>query len=287
MKSFTVSEEQGVVRADKFLAGLYPQYSRAAIAKLFEYDLVKKDSKSIKPGEKLKPGTLIEADISPLDQEPDVVELPILYEDNDVLVVDKPAGIISHSRGRYWQEPSVASFIRSHSKSALPQNGTPERSGIVHRLDRATSGVMITAKNERAMKFLQNQFQKRNVKKTYIALIESAPEKAEAIIDAAISRNPNDPKRFMVSAQGKSALTHYKTLTPTPSGVLLQLEPRTGRTHQLRLHLKYINRPIIGDEFYDGKPADRLFLHAASLKLKLPNGEDKTFTSKIPKAFYL
>ena len=277
-----VIEEDGVVRVDKFLAAKFPEYSRAAITKLFDLKLIKLNGESIQPGFKLKPGTKIEYDLGPLQEKPEVIELPVIYEDDNVVVVDKPAGVISHARGKFWQEASVASFIRSKI------NGMDgERGGIVHRLDRATSGVMICAKNEDTLKFLQKQFNERTVVKKYVAVVSGTLTPPEAIIDAAIMRNEKDPKRFHISKHGKSSQTAYKTLATNGSRTFVELTPKTGRTHQLRLHLDYVGHPIIGDELYGGTDASRLMLHAKSLTITIPELGEKTFTSELPEEFVL
>lgn len=279
---YTISEDDGTVRVDKYLALKLPQYSRAALQKLFKLELVKTtDNRILKPGEKLRPGAMFTADTSPIDVVPDSIDMPVLYEDNNVIVVDKPCGVISHARGRFWQEASVASFIRHRV-----QNLDGERAGIVHRLDRATSGVMICAKNHEALRYLQKQFHDRKVVKTYIAAISLPPKEKEAIIDAPIGRDPKDPKRFHVDPNGKEAITHYKVIKSTPHATLVELEPKTGRTHQLRIHLQYLGRPIIGDALYSGAEADRLYLHANKLTISVPGGEIKTFVSDIPESFY-
>lgn len=279
-KTITITEKDGVVRVDKFLAIKFPEYSRAAITKLFELNLIKLNGESIQPGHRVRPGAKIEYDLGPLQAKPEVIPLPIIYEDTNILVVDKPAGIISHARGKFWQEASVASFIRDRISG---MDG--ERGGIVHRLDRATSGVMICAKNEAALKHLQKQFSERKVQKTYIALVEKAPKEQEAIIDAPIARNEKDPKCFAVIQSGKSAVTRYKVLKEHKNSVQLELFPKTGRTHQLRVHLAYIGCPIIGDELYGGKQATRLMLHAEKLTINLPDGKKKTFKSTAPAEF--
>lgn len=282
IKKFEITEDDGVVRVDKFLAQKLPEYSRAALHKLFKLELVKNsDGRILKPGEKIRPGGIFSADISPIDVIPDSIDMPVIYEDVNVIVVDKPTGVISHARGRFWQEASVASFIRHRVT-----NPDGERAGIVHRLDRATSGVMICAKNHETMRFLQKQFHDRKVLKTYIAAVSTTPKETEAIIDAPIGRDPKEPKRFHVDPTGKHAETHYKVISTNPRATLLELEPKTGRTHQLRIHLNYIGRPIIGDELYSGAKADRLYLHANKLAIKLPTGEDKVFVSEVPKSFY-
>jgi 23S rRNA pseudouridine1911/1915/1917 synthase len=265
-------------RADVMLALKNPQYSRAALAKLFDINAISKDDKAIKPGDKIKPGESILADLTELQKTAEVIELPIIYEDNDVIIIDKPSGIISHARGRYWDEASVASFIREKVSGS-----SGERAGIVHRLDRATSGVMICAKTPLALKLLQKQFSSRKVHKTYVAAVEKAPDPTEGLIDIPIARNPNKPQTFIVSPQGKPAQTEYHTIKEYDDKVLVRLHPLTGRSHQLRVHLKYLNRPIIGDTLYGGKEAPRLYLHAETLEITLPSGERKVFNAPLPK----
>ena len=266
------------MRVDKYLAQRYPEYSRAAITKLFELKLIKLHGEPIMPGHKLRPGNSFEYDLGPLQAKPEVIPLPVIYEDADVIVVDKPAGIISHARGRFWQEASVASFIRDKISGM-----EGERGGIVHRLDRATSGVMICAKNEAALKFLQKQFSDRKVQKQYVAVIAGQLEHDKATIEAPIARNPKDPKRFMVSEHGKTAQTDYVVAYKGDAYSVVSLLPKTGRTHQLRLHLGYLGHPIVGDELYGGEPAVRLMLHAQKLTIKLPSGVSETFISELPK----
>ncbi len=222
------------------------------------------------------------ADIAELQKPAEEIDLPIIYEDESVIVIDKPAGIISHARGRYWDEPSVASFIRQK----ISFNGQNERAGIVHRLDRATSGVMICAKNSQALKYLQKQFGNRTVSKTYLAIVNGKMKPQEAIIDLPISRNPKKPQTMMVEDGGKAAITEYATLETSSKYSLIELRPKTGRTHQLRVHLNYIGKPIIGDLVYSGEPAERLFLHASSLQIILPStGEVAIFQSPLPSVF--
>jgi len=267
-------------RADVLLANTYPEYSRAALAKLFDLGFVIKDDKPLKPGDKLKPGEKFKADISPLKKQAEKLDLPIIYEDDNVVVIDKPTGVISHARGRYWDEASVASFVRD--KVAGLEG---ERAGIVHRLDRATSGIMICAKNPETMSFLQKQFANRRTKKAYIAIVQGDIEPSEAIIDVPIGRNLKKPTSFKADANGKKATTRYKVVKSNDKYSLIELKPETGRTHQLRVHLKHINRPIVGDALYGGKSADRLYLHATTLEITLPGGERKIFTSNLPKEF--
>lgn len=259
---------------------MLPELSRAYVHVLIEGKRILLNGKQEKAGYKLREGDEITTDFDPkeLDLIADI-DLPVIFENDDVLVINKPAGIISHSRGRYWNEPSVASFVRQTTR----QEG--ERSGIVHRLDRATSGVMVCAKNQTALSWLQKQFSQRNVKKKYIAVIKGHLDPAEAIIDVPIERNPKAPATFRAGANGKPAKTHYKTLRKGPSFAQIELSPETGRTHQLRVHLAHIGHPIVGDQLYGGEPADRLYLHASALEITLPNSDRKTFHAPLPKEF--
>lgn len=275
-----INQQDEPMRADILLASNYPKYSRAALAKLFDLDKITQTDKPIKAGDKIKPQESIQADISPLNKPVNKIDLPIIFEDQDVVVIDKPVGVISHARGRFWDEASVASFIRDKIDDI-----DGERAGIVHRLDRATSGIMICAKNQSALKFLQSQFSKRKVQKTYIAIVDGKPPHDQAIIDVPIARNPKKPQTFMANSDGKLATTKYKVLSSNKSKSLLLLQPATGRTHQLRVHLKYIGFPILGDDLYNGNPAKRLFLHAYSLKIQLPDGSNQIFFSPLPQEF--
>jgi 23S rRNA pseudouridine1911/1915/1917 synthase len=268
------------IRADVLLASAYPEYSRSALAKLFTADKVKVNELPIRAGYKVKPNTEMSADISILKKQADIIDLPVIFEDENIIVVDKPIGVISHARGKYWDEASVASFVRSKISGM-----EGERAGIVHRLDRATSGVMICAKNQNTLSFLQKQFSHHKTKKVYVAVINGSLEPKEAIIDVPVGRNPKKPQTFRPDPNGKSASTAYKIINSNSTYSLLELKPATGRTHQIRVHLKYLKHPILGDELYGGKPANRLYLHAKSLEITVPGGKRVAFTSKLPDDF--
>lgn len=267
-------------RADVLLAAAFPAYSRAALAKLFSRGTITQDGIQLKAGEKLQPGEVFDAVIETLEKPAESIDLPVIFEDENIIVIDKPVGVISHARGRYWDEASVASFVR---EKVSGMDG--ERAGIVHRLDRATSGVMICAKNAETLSMLQKQFSQRKTKKSYFAVVEGQPELDTAVIDVPIGRNPNKPQTFRPDPQGKESSSTYKIVKTNGDFSLLELTPRTGRTHQLRIHLQYIKHPIVGDELYGGHKAERLFLHAYSLEITVPGGERKTFLSQVPAEF--
>lgn len=287
-------------RLDQRVVREIPDISRAFAAKLIEQGRVEVNGRTeTKPGYKLRVDDMVEVDYIPEEVAvvPDI-DLEVLYEDDDCVVINKPVGLLVHSKGAYNPEATVATWLRKHvnehSKKPEEVKEQPEqeirtsRAGIVHRLDRATSGVMICAKTSEALSWLQKQFAQRKTKKTYYAVIQGAMKPEEAIIDMPIERNPKAPATFRVGAQGKSAKTHYKTISVSNDGAysLLELKPETGRTHQLRVHLAHFGHPIVGDEFYGGKRADRLYLHAAELEITIPkNHERKVFTVPLPQSF--
>lgn len=286
-------------RLDMRVVAMLPQLTRGNSGKLIEAGKVTVNGKVVqKAGYKLKLGDEITVDYDPeLAKAIPSVDLPVLYEDNDCVVIEKPIGLLTHSKGSFNPEASVASWLGEHLAKD-PKNklidlekdvaiGSPNnpRAGIVHRLDRATSGVLICAKTPEALAWLQKQFSSRKVKKTYNAVIEGSMNPEEAVIDMPIERNPKAPQTFRVGGNGKHAVTHYKTLQSNDSYSLLELKPETGRTHQLRVHLLHQGHPIVGDTFYKGKKAERLYLHSRELEITLPNRERKVFTTNMPTAF--
>lgn len=209
------------------------------------------------------------------------VDLPILYEDDDVIVVNKPSGLLTHAKGGLSDEPTVAEIIRPKTSFATDT----DRPGIVHRLDRDTSGLLIIAKNPESAAHLQRQFAERTAKKTYIAITDGKPKLNAAKIDLPIGRNPSAPSTFRIDPNGKPAQTTYHVLAENDAQSLVELKPTTGRTHQLRVHLTHLNAPILGDRVY-GKSSDcRMMLHAQKLEVALPSGERKVFEAIIPDEF--
>lgn len=309
-------------RLDKALSLKYPQYSRSALEKLILYGYVSVNGTKKRSSYKIKRGDDVSVDLSLFTKPVEQVDIPIIYEDDDVVVIDKPTGVLSHAKGTLHNEPTVATWLKHHCSvipdpdlsAALGQAGresrqkssapgkqneldsrlhgndkpgfwSSNRAGIVHRLDRVTSGVMICAKNETAQVHLQKQFADRKAKKTYVALISGKLDEPNGTIDVPIERNPKEPATFRPGVNGKSAQTEYSVIETTDENSLVELRPFTGRTHQLRVHLQYMNHPIIGDVLYGGKSATRLYLHAKSLELTLPSKNRVTFDSPVPKEF--
>ena len=282
MKRFVAKDSDQNKRLDIFAAEQFSGLSRSSIGKLCEQGKVSVNGNTKKSKYTVKQNDIVtvDYDIDSLKDVP-VIDIPIIYEDDDCLLINKPLGTLTHSKGAFNPEATVATFI----ESKLSKNYKGDRAGIVHRLDRATSGVMICAKTPKAMSWLQKQFSTRNVKKSYLAVINGKLDPSEAIIDMPIERNPKKPQSFRVGSNGKTAQTIYKTLSSNDKYSLVMLTPQTGRTHQLRVHLKHLGHPIIGDSFYDGEPSDRLYLHASSLEITLPNKQRKVFNVAEPPEF--
>lgn len=280
MQEFVVSDTDAGVRADKFVASNYPEFTRSSLERLFDMGLVQINNHKAKASYKVKPEDKVVVDTALLSAEPPKIDLPIIYEDDDVVVIDKPAGVLTHSKGALNLEGTVASFIASKVKDL-----SGNRAGIVHRLDRDTSGVIVTTKTSEGLSKLQKQFSTRKAKKEYIAIVEGIPKPKKAVIDAPIMRSLSKPNTFKVGEQGKPAQTEYQVtkIFKQKDRVysLIDLKPKTGRTHQLRVHMAYIGHPIVGDRVY-GTEANGLMLHAKSLELTLPSSERKVFESVIP-----
>jgi 23S rRNA pseudouridine1911/1915/1917 synthase len=286
MKEFSASPSDIGMRADIFIAKKYPQFTRSSLEGLFAQNKVTTDSRPIKPSYRIRPDDKLRVDEAMITDKPEAVDLPVIYQDDDVIVINKPAGVLTHSKGALNLEPTVASFI---ANSITDKQLTGNRAGIVHRLDRPTSGVIICARNLPAQKWLQRQFAERKTEKTYLSIVEGIPEPTEALIDIPIGRNPKKPQTFKAMPSGKKAQTHLlvkdKYVINKAEYSLVELKPQTGRTHQIRVHLAYIGHPVVGDVVYGHKSSWPLLLHAHKLSLILPNKQNKTFSAPPPRIF--
>lgn len=268
-------------RLDTYLYEHYKEISRSRWQKYIKDSRVSINGKTITtPSYEIDDKAIIDIKL-PEEKKFEKEKLDILYLDDNVIVINKPAGILTHAKGADSDEFTVADFFKRYSTYALDTN----RAGIVHRLDRDTSGVIIGARNNETANLLKKQFAKRLTKKTYIAITTGIPKLEKARIDLPIARNPKKPATFKVSSNGKVAITDYKVLKTNKNYALIELMPKTGRTHQLRVHLNYINCPILGDKVYGAKKADRMYLHAEKLEITIPNKGRMTFEAKLPKEF--
>ncbi|WP_010253247.1 RluA family pseudouridine synthase [Treponema primitia] len=281
------------LRLDRYVAEELKLLTRSQLkTKLLSARL---NGKPVKLSRPVKPGDLLElswAEPPPLNLIPEDIPLTILYEDERVVVIDKAQGMVVHpGAGNRTGTMANALLFRHYSLA-----GAGFRPGIVHRLDKDTSGVIIAAYDDEALAFLADQFKERRVKKTYGAIVLGTPREKAGIIETRIVRDSRDRKRFTVSPdRGKPALTRYRVIRSWGAYSLLLLQPRTGRTHQLRVHLRHLGHPILGDPIY-GAPVistqDKRFLHATlmlharTLAITLP-GQDtpSIFKAPLPERF--
>lgn len=269
------------MRLDAYVAEHWPSQSRSTWKKLIEAGSVSVNGVVVSiPKYDVGENAVVEVR-EPETPDHSAQSLPVIYEDENVIVIDKPVGVLTHSKGALNDEFTVAEFVRSKTAYKSDTN----RPGIVHRLDRATSGVIVCVKNDETASSIGKQFSNRTIKKQYYAVCSGAPELDEAFIDVPIGRNPSEPSTFKPDASGKHAETYYKVESQSASHALVRLNPKTGRTHQLRVHLKHIHAPIVGDPVYGIEPSDRMYLHAQSIELTLPGGKRVTFESPLPPSF--
>ncbi len=270
------------VRLDHELVQRYPDLSRSTIQKYIKTGYVSVNGEVIT---QQKADVTADDEIAmtpPLKESHVESELPIVYLDDNVIVVNKPAGVLTHSKGVMNLEFTVADFFRRYTTFGLETN----RPGVVHRLDRDTSGIIIGARNEETAQLLKKQFADRTTKKEYRAIVDGVLKENKALIDLPIARHPSAPSTHRVDPSGKPAQTVYEVLASDDEVSLLKLTPRTGRTHQLRVHMQYVNAPILGDRIYGtNKKAERLFLHAHGLEITIPDAKRMTFTAPIPTDF--
>ena len=279
-KTIYLFQPSSATRLDVYLTASNPRYSRSSWQKLIKQGAVRVNG-DVQQTPKYPVTT---EDVITFD-EPEAEShkeqtLPIIYMDDQVIVVNKPAGVLTHAKNPLDREFTVAEFFRRYTTVGLES----DRPGIVHRLDRDTSGVIIGARTPEAFEYLKTQFADRNVSKTYVAIVEGDISEPQMIIDVPIARNMARPGSFIGKIGGKPAQTKLRVLATNSHFSEVELQPKTGRTHQLRVHLAHIGHPIHGDRLY-GHAADRLYLHALSLEITLPTGELQTFTSNLPPEF--
>ena len=289
MKTYKVEE---IGRLDKVVSNLEQNISREAIQRMVKTGKILVNGKQEKASYKTTVGdviTLEEEIPEEIELKPQEMPLDIIYEDEDMLVINKEKGIVVHP-GNGNPDGTLANAVMAKCKGSLSGIGGKIRPGIVHRIDKDTSGLIIVAKNDTAHLNLSKQIQDRKVKKTYIALVRGVIKENEATINMPIGRSSKDRKKMAVTKDGKEAITHFKVLKRYNGFTLLEVKIETGRTHQSRVHLSEIGYPIVGDEVYsNGKNPFGVkgqMLHAEKLELKHPRtGKDLTFEAPVPKYF--
>ncbi len=284
--SRTIGPEDVGRRLDQYVASLAPGVSRSEVQRQIREGLVVVSGRpGVAPSYRLRHGDAVDWEPRSLDVlVPRALSIPILYEDGDIVAVDKPANLIVHpGSGTRGTTTLVEALLATRS---LAPSDDPARPGIVHRIDKETTGVLVVAKTASALVALKDQFARRAVEKQYLAWVAGAFDESDGTIDAPVGRDPRAPRRMAVSADGRLSQTEFSVLERHPRRTLLLVRPKTGRTHQIRVHFLYIGHPVIGDRLYGGPPAPRLFLHAWKLSIDHPaTGARLTFEAPPPASF--
>src|SRR5580692_1352296 len=300
-ENFIVEKSLPSERLDTFLRTKFPAVSRGALQRLIEEGHVRVNGQTVKPTHHPHAGEQIEVhwpEAKPAGARPEKIPLDILFEDKSLLVVNKPAGLVVHPAAGH-EEHTLVNALLHHCKGSLSGIGGVARPGIVHRLDKETSGCIVVAKNDETHLALSEQFASREVKKIYHALVCGEPGRATGEIHAAIARHPTHRKRMAVrdNSDGRAAHTSYRILERLYAATLMEAQIHTGRTHQVRVHFQFIGHPLVGDPTYGAKQnarlkelthytAPRVMLHAKELSFMHP-GTKKTlkFDAPLPKDF--
>jgi 23S rRNA pseudouridine1911/1915/1917 synthase len=299
LHNFKIASDQAGLRLDAYLASQIEGWSRARLQRLIENEDVLVNGKASKPSYKLRENDEIEVElIAPAADAflPENIPIEIVYEDDTLVVVNKPAGLVVHPAAGI-PSGTLANALAYHFQQ-LPDGGTGVRPGLVHRLDRDTSGLLVVAKTESALENLSDQFRDRTVFKQYVALVHGRVLSDSGKIDQPLGRDPSNRTRMAVVRSGRNALTLYRVRRGFDRFTLLDVELKTGRTHQIRVHLAWFKHPVVGDETYGGgrdntiqnaqlrarvRSLNRQFLHAEKLAFTHPNtGEWVKFESPLP-----
>ena len=284
-------QEKSPQRLDKFLVGCLPEFSRARLQGLIKDGFVSVDGAAAhKSGQMVESGSAVQVRIPPPEPttlEPEAIPLAVVFENEDLMVVDKPAGMVVHPGAGHSRSTLVqAALAHAPGMAGIGGEGRP---GVVHRLDKDTSGLILLAKSDAAHRWLQEQFRLRQVVKVYLALVDGHPPTPTGRIEAPIGRDTAQRKQMAVvpSHKGREATSEYCTLESFPEHTLLEVHPITGRTHQIRLHLAFLGCPVAGDTVYGHHKTsldiDRHFLHAARLTIRLPGeSQPRTFEAPLP-----
>lgn len=283
----TVPDDRQGTRIDRLVTEHLSDTSRSYVQRLIEGGDVLVNGSSQRPSYKVNGGDRIEVRVPPpevpADVRPDEILIPIVYEDDGLIVFDKPAGLVVHPAPGHEQGTLVNAFKWLRPESVDPASPRP---GLVHRLDKDTSGLIVVAKTEAARLHLLKTWQEREVVKQYTALVVGGLPEDSAYVDAPIGRDPNNRKRMAVVASGKEARSHLRTMVRYDGYSLLDVTIETGRTHQIRVHCAFVGHPVAGDALYGGAVKDldlrRQFLHARYLKFDLPSGKPLELQSPLP-----
>lgn len=288
----TFQAEQTGLRLDVFLAGQMPDLTRSAIQKLLENGNVTKNGSPVKKNQKTTAGDVYEVqvpEVKPVDLQPEDIALDVAYEDDDIIIVNKPKDLVVHPAAGHW-DGTLVNALMHHCGDSLSGINGELRPGIVHRIDKDTSGLILVAKNDFAHQKLAAQLADHTMHRTYECIVCGNIRQDEGTIDAPIGRHPQDRKKMAVTANGKTAVTHYTVLHRYANYTHVQCRLETGRTHQIRVHLSWQNHPILGDLVYGHKKPemgqDTQCLHARQLTFIHPRTEQEmTVTCDLPDYF--
>jgi len=288
---FVVSKDRAQLRLDRFLAKQLPEYSRSRLQQLIRTGFVRLNGATTRPRQLVRSGDKVELTEPPLEKiesQPEPIPLEILFEDNDLIVINKPAGLVVHPGAGHRQHTLVNALL-SHC-TTLSGIGGKERPGIVHRLDKETSGCLVVAKNDEAHRELSRQFAERVVEKTYLALVAGKLRKRAGVIEEKIGRHPVHRQRMSVSSsRGRPAKTEYRVVRSGNQASLVECRLHSGRTHQVRVHLHHLGHPVLGDKVYATRAAKdfpRQMLHAWKLGFRHPGtGDWKSLEAPLPDDF--
>ena len=273
------------IRLDKYLTQILPQFSRAYLQKLIMQGYILVNGQRTKANQKLNKADRITVGLPPLLDRPlaEPIPLTIVYEDEDILIIDKPAGLTVHPAPGHPNH-TLVNAVLAHCPG-LAMSSDLMRPGIVHRLDKDTSGLIVIAKNDLAREYLATQFKRRTVAKGYLVLVKGRLSPEQGIIEASIGRDPHSRRKMAIVEAGKDANTQYQVQKYLDNYTLVEVTPITGRTHQIRVHLSAIGCPVVGDPIYGIKSAHlkRQFIHAYRLGFRLPSTKQyREFTSPLP-----
>ncbi|HEX4640262.1 MAG TPA: RluA family pseudouridine synthase [Chthoniobacterales bacterium] len=291
MTKLIVPAEQTRQRLDRFLAQALPAFSRARLQTLIRDGFVLLNDKAARPRDLVRTGDAVELrepEIEKVEAQPEQIKLDVIFEDDDLLVLNKPAGIVMHP-GAGHQQHTLVNALLAHCQN-LSGIGGKERPGIVHRLDKETSGALVIAKNDATHRDLSSQFAARTMTKIYLALVAGTLRKTSGVIDKAIARHPVHRQRMSIARrQGRSAKTEYRVIRSGNDISLVECILHSGRTHQIRVHLHHLGHPVLGDKLYGGKRAGdypRQMLHAWKLAFRHPrSGAEMSFEAPVPSDF--
>lgn len=291
MIKLTISREQSRQRLDRVLAESLPAFSRARLQTLIRDGFVLLNGKLPRPRDLVRTGDAVELrepELEKVEAQPEQIKLDVIFEDDDLLVLNKPAGIVMHP-GAGHQAHTLVNALLAHCQN-LSGIGGKERPGIVHRLDKETSGALVVAKNDATHRDLSSQFAARTMTKIYLALVAGILRKTSGVIDKAIARHPVHRQRMSIARrQGRSAKTEYRVLRSGDEISLVECILHSGRTHQIRVHLHHLGHPVLGDKLYGGKRAGdypRQMLHAWKLAFRHPrSGDEMSFEAPVPRDF--